>query len=142
MWNKHSCFETSMHAPLIISSPDIEGGQRVAALVEFIDIYPSLCELAGIDQPAHLQGDSLKPLMLDSSAKWKQFAVGRYKSGDTIRSNSHRYSEFRDRRGNVTGRMLFDHHVDSKETVNVVSAADQQPTVGVLAPELFNRMGK
>ncbi|GAG86290.1 unnamed protein product, partial [marine sediment metagenome] len=60
MWCKHSCFETSMHAPLIVRAPGVtKGGQRTKALTEFIDIYPSLSELAGLPLPAHLQGKSL-----------------------------------------------------------------------------------
>ena len=63
MWNKHSCFETSMHAPLFISAPGINPGSRTSALVEFIDIYPSLCELAQIPIPSHVEGSSLVPIL-------------------------------------------------------------------------------
>ena len=61
LWCKHTLFETSMHAPLIISAPGFQSGQRVNSLAEMIDIYPTLCELAGLDLPVHLQGKSLVP---------------------------------------------------------------------------------
>ena len=56
LWCKHTLFETSMHAPLIISAPGYEAGQRVNSLAEMVDIYPTLCELAGLELPPHLQG--------------------------------------------------------------------------------------
>ena len=145
MWNKHSCFETSMHAPLIIAAPQSEGvepGTRVSALTEFIDIYPTLTELAGIPAPEHLEGTSAVPLMVDPSAPWKDYAVGRYRSGDTIRSGRYRYSEYSDEEGDVHARMLYDHEVDPGENVNVSEEAEKGLDVRELAVELNQRKGR
>lgn len=145
MWNKHSCFETSMHAPLIIVAPQAEGvepGTRVSALTEFIDIYPTLTELAGIPAPEHLEGTSAVPLMVDPSAPWKDYAVGRYRSGDTIRSDRHRYSEYADDEGDVHARMLYDHQVDPDENVNVAEEAEKGVDVSELSVELNGRKGR
>jgi len=145
MWNKHSCFETSMHAPLIIAAPQAKGvkpGTRVSALTEFIDIYPTLTELAGIPAPEHLEGTSAVPLMVDPSAPWKDYAVGRYRSGDTIRSDRHRYSEYADEEGDVHARMLYDHEVDPDENVNVSEEAEKGLDVSELTAELNQRKGR
>ncbi|MCA9126398.1 MAG: sulfatase [Planctomycetales bacterium] len=143
MWNKHSCFETSMHAPLIISAPHSEGilpGSRVGGLVEFIDIYPTLCELSGLELPVHLQGSSLVTQMRDPQSAGKAFAIGRFGSGDTIRSNNSRYSEYRTAKGELLGQMLYDHQVDADENNNV--AGERQEIVQELAGELATRKGK
>lgn len=144
MWNKHSCFETSMHAPLLIVPPKnaetrIAPGKRVEELVEFIDIYPTLCELSGIQAPAHLEGSSMVPLMRGNSSEWKQFAVGRYRTGDTIRSADYRYSQFTTKSGEVTGEMLFDHEADPHENSNV--AVQNRKKVEALAEQLEKRKG-
>ena len=145
MWNKHSCFETSMHAPLIVSAPmekAVRPGTRVRALTEFIDIYPTLCELAGIPAPGHLQGRSAVPLMKDPPAPWKQFAVGRFRQGDTIRSDRYRFSEYFDAMGEFLGRMLYDHEADPAENTNIAERDGQSPKVRELAEELRRIKGK
>lgn len=144
MWNKHSCFETSMHTPLMVAAPGIKGGTRTAALTEFIDVYPSLCELAGIDIPEHVEGTSFVPLMRDPAAAGKSQAVGRFNSGDTIRTDRYRYSEYRAQRGvgQLTGRMLYDHRQDPQENVNVVEAEEHASEVPKIADRLNQIKGK
>ncbi len=143
MWNKHSCFETSMHAPLIISAPqqpNVEPGTRVTNLVEFIDIYPSLCELAGLDIPSHVQGMSFVGQMVDPQAAGKPFAVGRFGAGDTIRSDTFRFSEYRDKQGRITGSMLYDHLADPDENTNVGGSKRSESVL--LSEELNQRKGR
>jgi arylsulfatase A-like enzyme len=143
MWNKHSCFETSMHAPLLVVAPtetDVKPGTRVSALTEFIDIYPSLCELSGLPTPSHVQGTSFVRLLKNPSADWKPFAVGRYSSGDTVRTDGFRYSQYTDRNQIVTGQMLYDHQSDPDENTNV--AAARQAEVKGLSELLQANKGK
>ncbi len=128
MWNKHSCFETSMHAPLIVAAPnraDIRAGGRVRGLTEFVDIYPSLCELSGLDIPKHVQGSSFVPQMIDPSLPGKPYAVGRFGAGDTIRSDKLRYSEYTTPKGEITGKMLYDQGSDPAENTNIASQRGQ-----------------
>jgi arylsulfatase A-like enzyme len=78
-WCKHSNTENDTNAPLIISAPGMDRpGASTRALVEFVDIYPTLCELAGLPQPAHLEGVSAVPLFKDPSRPWKQAAFSQY----------------------------------------------------------------
>ena len=142
MWCKHCCFETSMHAPLLVRAPGFQPGRETDALVEFIDIYPSLCELAGLPLQEHLQGKSFAPLLNDPQAAWKQHAIGRYGRGDTIRTDRYRFSLYTDNGGAPIGRMLYDHEEDAVEMVNISEQAAMQATVEDLATRLKRDMGK
>ena len=63
-WCKHSNVHLDTHSPLLIRAPDRKStGTPSKALTEFVDIYPTLCDLAGLEKPAHLEGDSLAPLL-------------------------------------------------------------------------------
>jgi arylsulfatase A-like enzyme len=152
LWNKHSCFETSMWTPLIISVPgskDVKSGQRAAGLVELIDLYPTICELANIEPSTGLDGESLVPMLKDPFIEGKQFAIGRYQAGDTIRSKTFRYTEFRGKRGNnrprglgkVTGKMLFNHSSDPNEDENVVRKEKFSDIVNQMSAQLNANKG-
>lgn len=140
LWCKHSCYETSMQIPLIVRAPGVDGGQRRSGLVESIDLYPSLCELAGLPLPEHLQGRSFATLMKDAETEWKSAAVGRFQKGDTIRTDSFRFTEYTDKQGKRTSQMLYDHTADPRENTNM--AASQQESVLNLTEELHRLMGR
>lgn len=140
LWCKHSCYETSMQIPLIVRAPGIDGSQRRSNLVESIDLYPTLCELTGLPLPNHLHGASLVTLMKDSNAVWKSAAVGRFQGGDTIRTDDFRFTEYTDKKGLQTSRMLYSHNIDPDENVNIAEA--QMKTAVKLTSELHRLMGR
>ena len=140
LWCKHSCYETSMQIPLIVRAPGIKGGQRRSGLVESIDLYPSLCELAGLPLPEHLQGRSFATLMKDPEAEWKSAAIGRFQNGDTIRTDTFRFTEYTNAKGTLTSRMLYDHEADPGENVNV--AETRKDSITVLGKKLHDLMGR
>ena len=142
LWCKHCCFETSMHAPLIVKAPGIAGGRTTRGLTEFIDIYPSLCELAGLTPPSHLEGKSFVPLMKDPDLKWKPAAIGRYRSGNTIRTDRYRFTLYAGSKGKPGTRMLYDHEDDPMEDVNVAGHETNKKVIQRLAEELHQGMGK
>jgi arylsulfatase A-like enzyme len=115
-WSKHSLYENVVNAPLLIKLPGQKEGRRVSEPVEFIDIYLTLNELAGLPEPKkdQLQGQSLVPLLEGKKSLQKRYAVGRYVEGDTIFDGRFRYSEYRDNKGSgkIVSRMLYDHKVD------------------------------
>ncbi len=81
IWGKATNYEIATRVPLIIWTPDMpesSRGKATDALVELVDIYPTLCDLAGIDQPAHLEGHSFAPLLTDPGRKWKTAAFSQY----------------------------------------------------------------
>lgn len=120
LWCKHSNFETSLHSPLLISAPGDKPG-RCNALVEFVDIYPTLCQLAGIKQPSHLQGSSMVPLLKNPKRKWKPAVFSRYSGGATVKTNRFRYTQWKNNAGKVRAKMLYDHQRDPNENVNIAT---------------------
>ncbi|MCD6331912.1 MAG: sulfatase, partial [Bacteroidales bacterium] len=133
-WAKMTNFEIDTHVPLIIKVPGMpENGKQCKALVEFVDIYPTLCELSGIPVPENLDGLSLKPLLLDVKKPWKtkvfsQFLrEGIWKSPDgnpymgySIRTERFRYTEWYNwETKEFTANELYDHQSDQDENVNV-----------------------
>ena len=67
LWGKHTTYEESTRAPLIFSSTGQPPGQASGAPVNFVDIFPTLCELTGLQIPEGLDGKSLVPVLKDSS---------------------------------------------------------------------------
>jgi iduronate 2-sulfatase len=66
VWGKHTLFEESLRAPLVISAPGMEKpGAKTDAIVETVDIYPTLCELSGVPKPDGLSGKSLTKYLED-----------------------------------------------------------------------------
>jgi len=120
-WCKHTNFEIASRTPLLIAAPGIEGGRVSRRLVEFIDIYPTLCDLAGLPQPDHLQGQSMLPLLLDAEAEHKQAVYTRHGGGDAVRTERWRYKEMRSDGGlgDLLGVGLFDLENDPDENQNV-----------------------
>jgi iduronate 2-sulfatase len=129
LWCKHCNFETSLHSPLIISAPGFKGDKVCNALTEFVDIYPSLCELTGLPLPDHLQGTSFVPLMKNPDRTWKKAAFSRWQTGDSIRTDRYRYTEWTDDEGKRVTRMLYDHKVDPMENVNISEQPENQELV-------------
>ncbi len=142
LWCKHCSFETSMHAPLIVKVPGIKGGKKTRGLTEFIDIYPSLCELAGITPPKHLDGRSFVPLLKTPDHPWKTAAVGRYRNGDTIRTDQFRFTEFTGAKNGFISRMLYDHEADPAEDVNISEQTGSKQVVESLTKQLHEGKGK
>jgi arylsulfatase A-like enzyme len=133
LWCKHCNFQTSLNAPLIVSAPDVRGGRQSAVLVEFVDVFPTLCELAGLPVPEHLEGTSFAPLLGDPARPWKRAVFSRYFGGDSVRTDRYLYTEWTDDAGQRTARMLYDHQADPNENVNIAERPDLADTVAGLA---------
>lgn len=135
-WCKHTVYESSLHIPLIVRMPGIANGKSIAAKTETVDIYPSLCELSGIPVPETTEGQSFVSRLRNPDQASSDTAYSRYQRGDSIREGDFRYSEYRDRKGKVTGRMLYDHAKDPLENKNIVDDPDQKERVRELAQKL------
>ena len=133
LWCKHCNFDTSLNAPLIVTAPEFTGEQVSNALVEFIDVYPTLCELADLPLPTHLEGTSLAPLLEQPERDWKKAAFSRYGGGDSIRTDQYLYTEWTNKDGKRTARMLYDHQADPEENVNISEEPENQKTVEQLS---------
>jgi arylsulfatase A-like enzyme len=142
LWCKHTNFEAAAHAPLILSVPGQKNaGGRTSALVEFVDIYPSLCELVALPKPNGLEGTSFAPLLDDPNRPWKKFAMSQYPRpnqkamGYSIRTDRHRYTEWQNPADpkQVVARELYDHQSDPLETKNVADDPTNAATVKELS---------
>ena len=119
-------------------------GQKCEALVEFVDIYPTLSELCKLPEPKGVEGYSFAPLLDDSKKAWKAAAFSQYPRGgkDTgplmgyaVKTDRYRYVEWRKRDGTeVVARELYDHKTDPDENANVADA--NKPVVEELAKQL------
>ncbi|NNM29866.1 MAG: sulfatase [Akkermansiaceae bacterium] len=79
VWGKATNYEIATRVPLIVWTPGMKAqGKATRALVELLDIYPTLCDLAGLPHPPHLAGKSFAPLLDDPGREWKQAAVSQF----------------------------------------------------------------
>jgi len=129
LWCKHNTFHVAVKTPMILKVPGMKKAQRIESLVEYVDIYPSLAELAGLDIPAHTQGNSFVPLLENPSAKGKDEVYFRWVKSDAIKTDRYLYTEWFDEAGKSTDRMLYDHLEDPKETVNIADLPQHQELI-------------
>ncbi|MDZ8117067.1 sulfatase [Pontiella agarivorans] len=81
VWGKATNYEVGTRVPLLIWTPDMPKGSRgkkCDGLVELVDMYPTLCDLANVPLPAHLEGTSFKPLLSNPERSWKTAAFSQF----------------------------------------------------------------
>lgn len=78
LWNKMTNFENATHVPLIVAAPGMKKGTKSDSMVEFLDIFPTVCELTGTPHPQQLDGKSLVPIMKNPKAKIKDYSMSQY----------------------------------------------------------------
>ncbi len=142
-WCKHSNVENDANAPLILSVPGMKNaGAQTDGLVEFVDIYPTLSELAELPPPSHLEGTSFRPLLDDPKRPWKAAAFSQYPRprgkthtmplmGYSMRTDRYRFTVWvgRGDHTQVDAIELYDHLNDPLENTNVAKRAEQAVTV-------------
>jgi len=136
LWCKHCLFETSLSVPVVMRVPGMDGNQSSNAFFEFLDIYPTLCDLAGLTLPEHLQGESMVPYLKDPELNDREYSFSRWFAGESVMNNQYRYSEWLDSAGNVTARMLYDHQEDPGENINIAELPEHQDLIGELSAQL------
>jgi arylsulfatase A-like enzyme len=142
LWCKHSNFDVAMKVPMIISAPDFPKSKKTSALAEYIDIYPTLCELTGLNLPEQLQGKSFVHLMKAPEGTHKEIIYSRYVNGESIKTDRYLYSEWYDKENTFYGRMLYDHFTDPDENVNISELPENRHLVDSLSTILHNEMEK
>lgn len=133
-WSKHSNVELDIHIPLMIRVPGMKAsGKRTKALVETVDIYPTLMDVAGLDQPHELEGISLLPLTNEPNQEWKEAVFAQFPRyakhqalmGETVRTDRYRYTAWVGvRSGKIIAQELYDHKINSTESVNLAENSD------------------
>lgn len=81
-WEKFSLWNQATNAPMVIQLPQQKDGGKVMEHVSFLDIYPTVVELLGYDQPEFLEGHSLTPLIKNPQKEWPHPAVTTYQEGN------------------------------------------------------------
>lgn len=143
-WGKNTNFENSTLSPMIISIPGKQKNIRLNQIVEYVDIYPSLVELAGFIPADYLEGISFVPLLNNPNMEWKKAAFSQFPRGKTfegyaIRTKDFRYVEWRSYDDNaLKSRELYDHRTDSLETINVA----ENPVYSTIVDELSYLLNK
>jgi arylsulfatase A-like enzyme len=141
---KHNNYEGATRAPLIVAAPGRKSaGARSPALVEFVDIYPSLVELCRLPAPADaagLEGRSFVPLLDDPQRPWDKVAFSEYPKGGhqgtAMRTSRFRYVEWRNKQGALVARELYDHQKDPQENENVAAQPAYAADLERLAAQL------
>jgi len=131
LWCKQTNFEQATRAPLIISAPKYQKKQISDSVVEFIDIYPTVCQLAGFDPPENVQGTSLIPILENPDAKIAEYAVSQYPRDDktmgySLRTKRYRYTIWLpwSKKKGITSTTpaaveLYDYEKDPEEKTNL-----------------------
>lgn len=131
-WCKHSNCENDTRVPLLVSGPGVKHpGVQTSGLVELVDLYPSLCDLAGLPLPEHLEGTSFRGLLDQPNREWKRAALSQYPRthagealmGYSLRTATHRFTAWvrRNRPEEIVAVELYDHTVDPQENTNLAS---------------------
>jgi len=164
LWCKHSNFEEATRAPLIISAPGIDSNSTQSQ-TEHVDVFPTLCDLAGLPIPSQLQGKSLKPVMINPANAVKKYSTSQYprsgvdeESGRTgfveantmgysIRDGQYRFTiwmknGFRSTRKyaekDEIGMELYDYKADPLETKNVAGEKNYASVAAKMRSDLLN----
>jgi len=136
VWGKHTLHERSLRSPLIVRTPGLpQPGVACDAVVESVDLFPTLAELCGLELPGELDGTSLVPQLEDpgsasdgrASSYWRR--AGRAK-GHSVRTQRWRLTRWR-RAGEQIFVELYDHQADPEESTNV--AAERPDVVAELS---------
>ena len=152
LWTKANNYELSNRVPLIIRIPgQTNRGSNTDALVELVDIYPTLVEACGFSIPPRLEGTSLLPIIDQPGKKWKFAVFSQYprafkgnrhkRAGDimgyAVRTDRYRYIKWSEAEsGRVVDHELYDHASDPNEMVNIARDLAQQKTVRSLQQTL------
>lgn len=120
-WEKFTLWEKSTRVPLLIVAPGIaRPGSRVTSPASLIDVYPTLCDLAGLPVPPQCEGTSLLPQLRDPAAPREVPAITTQtqgkQSGHTVRDGRWRYIRYYD-----GFEELYDHRDDPHEYTNLAA---------------------
>ena len=130
LWQKQSLFEASARVPLVIAAPGARGSGRAAGgIVELLDLYRTLADLAGLTPAQDIEGVSLRPMLDDPAASVKQHAFSQARTGYAVRTPRWRYIEWA---AGKTGTQLYDMEQDPRETRNLAADPAHAATVGEL----------
>ena len=135
IWGKHCLYEHALRAPLIVRYPGVpHPGEPSHAVVETVDVFPTLVELCGLPAPEGLDGHSLRPQLADPAAVSRKPALGFWRRDRTVRTDRFRYIRY-----GSGAEQLFDFADDPDETRNLARDPEFADTIRQLAEHLDGR---
>ncbi|NGF56727.1 sulfatase [Parapedobacter sp. SGR-10] len=138
-YQKSTLFEDSDRIPLIISYPGMKSrGKTSNSIVEMIDLYPTLSQLAGIKTPGYISGRSFKKVLDDPNYKTRESALSQVRGGYTLRTEKYRYTRWRKDGPNMTE--LYDRLSDPQEMNNLSGAQQYGDLIKKLDKQLTDRI--
>ncbi|MNI21997.1 Arylsulfatase [compost metagenome] len=122
---KQNLYDHSMRVPWLIQGPGIPADQRINELVYQFDIFPTLCDFAGIEAPPNIEGKSMNALIRGETSQGRESIYSLYKDIQRMVKDD-RWKMIRYRRSALTGQgtdyvQLFDLLNDPWEINNLVS---------------------
>ena len=117
-WRKFTLWEEATRSPLIWSVPGMtKPGSMCARTIDFMSIYPTLTDLCGIPKPQHVEGESIRALLVNAQAPWDQPAVTTYRyKNHTVRAPDWRYIRYEN-----GDEELYDEKKDENEWTNLAA---------------------
>ena len=154
-WGKMTNYNIDLQVPMIIRYPNQENrGAQTFEITELVDMFPSLCELAGLKIPDYMQGTSFVPLIEDPTRRWKSAAFSQFHRrprhaadgnrymGYSINTKKYHYIEWyawdpkTGTKGELKNRELYDREADPNETVNISGESALSEIVRGLSDQL------
>ncbi|MFK7911977.1 MAG: sulfatase [Akkermansiaceae bacterium] len=141
LWCKHTNLELDTRVPLIVSAPGYEKGKRTKALVEIVDIFPTVVEMTGGKVPNGRDGKSLEPVLKAPAKNFRPFAFSQYPGGSTmgysIRTDRWRYTEWiKASSKKIVLRELFDHQESQTPQKNLAGDPEHAALITRLSKQL------
>jgi arylsulfatase A-like enzyme len=132
-WRKFSLWEEATRAPYMWVVPGLTPANKISGrTVDFMSIYPTLCEVCNLPVPKHVEGVSVKPLLADPNAAWDKPAVTTYmENNHAVRTEKWRYIRYHD-----GTEELYDHTKDPLEWTNLASRPEHAAVKKELARAL------
>lgn len=129
-WRKFALWEESTRAPLIWVVPGVTPANRVCErTVDFMSIYPTLCDLAGIATPKHVQGESIKSLLTNPASDWSRPGITTFgRNNHAIRTAKWRYIRYAN-----GDEELYDELQDPYEWTNLATKSEHAAVKAELA---------
>ncbi len=154
-WCKQTNYAIDNKVPLLVYAPGMSTqGRTCKRLTELVDLYPTLCDLAGVEIPTELEGTSFAPLLEDPEQQWKKAAFCHYVQrpkvtldnkwyiGYSMTTERYHYVQWHDwdNESELAGKQvaveLYDHQVDPDENVNIAGRRNHAARIRQMARQL------
>lgn len=135
LFGKQNLYDHSVRVPLVLNGPGVPEGRRSDALVYLFDLFPTLCDLAGLETPGSVEGRSLTGALDGGEGPRQELYLAYEKLHRGVRTRDHKLIEYQ-----IAGRrhtQLFDLQADPAETRDLAAKADHADVLSALRQRLM-----